>query len=726
MFGLAIADIVVIILYFLGVIGIGIWSMKRIKGEDDFFLGGRKFGKLIQVFAAFGQATSSDSGPSVATTTYHNGAAGVWSALLMLFATPFFWLTGVWYRRLRIVTMGDFFYERYASKKLAGTYAVLSSIGLMILLSIGFISITKTVMVMTPKASTELTLEEQAEYDRSLRLEELLAQDYVSLNQQQQAELAMLRDEQPRKTFSHISKNALIIAIVIIVCLYAVLGGLEAALVSDLIQGVFIIILSFMLIPFAFSEINARYGGSGMMAGFENLHQQLPASFFEIFGSPYSIDFTWYYILAVAFMALINVSAQANHFVTPGVANNEYSARFGLTFGSYLKRFTTILWGLTALAAVLLYSQDITDPDLLWGYASHRLLGPLNVGLVGLMIAALTAALMSTADMLMITTSALLTTNVYKPLFPHHSEARYLAVGRVLGASVVFGAALMVIYNDSILNQLKLWWEFGVIFSGAFWLGILWRKTSRKAAWVTIVTTLSLFFLLPLLTVWLSPSLTTQAALLKQTKERIEERTYRASEGDVQQRQQEILHWEDNNSPAPLPLEKGEAFNKSYKLPQKSVFWTGGIQANNEGAVVGSGLLSPELVLLDYLGLDLTANTYALNETIRVLIRTLLPFLLLIVLSHLFKQTEEEKQALNAFFVKMKTPVQEDPDQDQKLLEEAYDNPTSYESKKIFPGSYWEVLRWNKTDAYGFAISLGVVVALLGFLYLVMNLGGKI
>ncbi|NJM16600.1 MAG: hypothetical protein HC896_15600 [Bacteroidales bacterium] len=101
MYGLSFLDLTIIAVYFIVLIGIGFWSMKRIKDQEDFFLGGRSFGKAIQLFAAFGQATSSETGPSVTTTTANNGASGIWSALMMLFSTPSYWLTGPWYRRLR-------------------------------------------------------------------------------------------------------------------------------------------------------------------------------------------------------------------------------------------------------------------------------------------------------------------------------------------------------------------------------------------------------------------------------------------------------------------------------------------------------------------------------------------------------------------------------------------------------------------------------------------------
>ena len=96
MFGLSFLDLAVIIGYFSVTIGIGIWAMRRIKNEEDYLLGGRRFGKLIQTFASFGQATSTTEPVGVVTTTFKNGAAGIWSSLLLLFSTPIYWITSPW------------------------------------------------------------------------------------------------------------------------------------------------------------------------------------------------------------------------------------------------------------------------------------------------------------------------------------------------------------------------------------------------------------------------------------------------------------------------------------------------------------------------------------------------------------------------------------------------------------------------------------------------------
>ena len=730
--GLGLIDVIVIVVYFLALLGIGIWAATRIKSREDFFLGGRRFGKIIQVFAAFGQATSADTGPSVTTTTANNGASGIWSALMMLFSTPSYWLTGPWYRRMRVLTMGDYFTERFSSKFLGGVYSLMASISLMLLLTVGFIGMTKTVMVMTPKDTTELTVKEQIEYNQAQRLEVLEALDYEVLTSSEKAELEKLRSMNPRKVYSHLDKNTLIIIMVVVIILYSVAGGLEAAFISDMMQGIFIIILSVILIPFAFMQINQIYGGESFTDAFSILHDQLPESFFEIFGSPNSIDFTWYYITALGIMATINVAAGANQLVATASAKNEYAARFGLTYGTYLKRITTVLWGLTALAVVLLFGDAVSDPDLLWGYASRELLGKLNIGLIGLMIAALMAALMSTADMMMLTCSGLVTHNLYRPFKPDKSEMHYVWVGRILGAGIVIGAALIVMVQDDLFNQLKFFWEWGVVFSAGFWMGILWRRTNRKGVWYSILLTFVIFFLLPLLLPTTFTNLRTNDYLLSKTDERVIERTYTAHKVDVETRNKEIALWEQLDpenrltTPKPGSIQEGQKYRKTYKLPQKSIFWTQGIKLDENGTTRGYGMLNLELILLDKLGVNLRDNPYAFNETLRIIFRSLFPFLIIILFGYLSRHTKEEEKDITRFYAKMKTRVQDDKEKDMQEVEASYARPHRFDHRKMFPNSQWEMMKWSKTDTIGFSLAVLMVIAILGLLYVVVNLGGKI
>lgn len=726
MFGLQWIDIAVILAYFAAVIAIGAWASRRIKDQEDYFLAGRRFGKFIQTFAAFGQGTSADNAVGVTTTTFSNGIAGVWSSLLYLFATPMYWMVMPWMRRLRVITLGDFFEERYGSKPMAGVYAVIGSIGMMTIISVGFAAMTKTVVALTPKSVEQYTVEEKAEYERAMILEQLQARPQDTLSQEEKQQVSQLRLQNPQKMFFHLNADTLIWVVCAIVLIYAVAGGLEAAFLTDTLQGTFIIILTLMMFPFAFLKINDVFGGAGIMDALQTMHAQLPQSFMELFGSPVTQDFTWYYIAALTLMVTVNVVIQPNSLIATGSAKGEYECRFGFVTGSYMKRFCTVLWGFFALLAVVLYHNKVHDPDLVWGYATLDLLGPLNIGLVGLMIACLMAALMSTADCLMITGSGLITRNIYKPLFPHRPEKHFVFVGRIAGAVVVIGGALIAAQFDTILQQLKLWWELNVMVAAAFWLGMKWRRATRTAAWCSILSTMVLFFILPILVPALMPSLRTADALLKTTHPRRIVRHYQASRMDVQSRNQEIEKWTKNSSgepdtPMPEPLQAGQICEKTYLLPSQSIFWTKGFKADAEARKHGSGMLSLELVLLDKLGLDLQNNPYALNETIRILIRTFTPFAVLIVASYFTRR--DDKTMLDRFYVKMKTPVQPDHREDARQLELSYARTNRFDDRKLFPNSDWEFDKWNKTDTIGFLISVAVAVLVVFFLMGLLAIG---
>ena len=75
-------DVVVLVGYFTTMIVIGVLCSRGIKKQEDFFMGGRGFGKLLQTFAAFGAGTGAQDPINVGRTTWTSGLSGVWSALM--------------------------------------------------------------------------------------------------------------------------------------------------------------------------------------------------------------------------------------------------------------------------------------------------------------------------------------------------------------------------------------------------------------------------------------------------------------------------------------------------------------------------------------------------------------------------------------------------------------------------------------------------------------------
>lgn len=725
MFGLTVLDLLMIFIYFLIIILIGLWSSWKIKNEEDYFLGGRTFGKFIQTFAAFGMATSAESAVGMSVLVARNGIAGIWQNLLSVFGMPIYWITSIWYRRLRVLTLGDFFAVRYNSKVMPSFYALLSAVFFMIVIGLGLTAITKTVTSIASKPYEQLTEIEKQEYHKAIELEQLENTDAALLTEIQKSRLSELRLENPRKEFSFINETALTWFIAIMVLAYTLMGGLLAAFISDTIQGIFILILSLLLFPFAIIKINTLYGGSGLGGIIEVAKSKLPEASFEIWGSPALVDFTWYYMLFILIMSQITVAVQANQLLACGSAKDEYTARYGFTSGILLKRGATLLWGVSAFLLVILYGSMIKNPDYLWGYACRDLLGQLNVGLIGLMIACLMAATMSTASALMLTTSSLLTYNFFKPVFPNFDEKVYIKVGKWFGFITIIGGVLLSTLFTNVFEIMKLLWEFNIVIAPAFWLGMKWRRANKIGAWTSIIFS-TLFFIVLQTLLPLFPGIKTDESLLKKVQPITVVRTYTARDVDVEERKKEIENWKKLNeigkaiTAMPKELKKGEKFEKKYITPERSIFWTQGIRLNEQGKQEGIGMLSLELVILNKF-FDLSQNPHALNETIRIIIRTFFPFVILMVVSLLTKP--DDKKKLDVFYAILKTPAIADREEDAKQVQLSIENPSRFDYKKLFKNSNWEFEKLDKTDLKGIILFTIYGIIIMAIVYWISTLG---
>ena len=100
MLGLGITDIIVLVVYLLGITALGVWMGRRVKTMGDFFMP-RRFGKAMMITNAFGTGTASDQAVVVAAATFQHGLSGIWWQWLWLPATPFYWLIAPIMRRFR-------------------------------------------------------------------------------------------------------------------------------------------------------------------------------------------------------------------------------------------------------------------------------------------------------------------------------------------------------------------------------------------------------------------------------------------------------------------------------------------------------------------------------------------------------------------------------------------------------------------------------------------------
>ena len=433
MFGLHILDVISLSVYLIGIMIVGIWVARKVKNASDYFMGGRSFGKAFMIMHSFGTGTHTDQAVTVAGAAYKLGMSGIWYQWLYLFATPFYWLIAPIWRRLRYITVADFFEDRF-SKSLGYFYAIYGLSYFALQIGLMLLGTGKTASAMTGGAIS--------------------------------AELA--------------------IAVMTVLFLsYGLMGGLPAAIVTDFIQGIFIIVLSFLLVPYVIEGVG----------GFTSLHQQVPAEMFSLVAPadpPAGYDrITEYFILMVVINALVGIVAQPHHMEVGGAGKSELEGRVGWTFGNMIKRLCTVAWALVGVACIALY-PDLDDPEHAFGLASRDLL---PVGLVGVMLASMIAAVMSTCDSFMVDGAALFVGNFYKRYFkPDESDSHYLTVGRIVALVIVAGGLLVADQFTSVVEIVRFSWSFVAFFGIAFWGGILWRRCNSQGAWAGILVSGGLWY----------------------------------------------------------------------------------------------------------------------------------------------------------------------------------------------------------------------------------------
>ncbi len=114
-----------------------------------------------------------DQAVAVSRETYRQGVGGMWIQFLVLFVTPFYWITSLLFRRSRLTTLGDYFTERFQSRFVGGLFAVFTLIMTFVGGGIGYMVAGKTMMAITPKTAEVLTVEERTVVEEFKELQEL-------------------------------------------------------------------------------------------------------------------------------------------------------------------------------------------------------------------------------------------------------------------------------------------------------------------------------------------------------------------------------------------------------------------------------------------------------------------------------------------------------------------------------------------------------------------------
>jgi SSS family solute:Na+ symporter len=691
--GLHIIDVAIILAYLAATIWLGVKVGRESKGLDDFFLAGRKLGKAYQFFLNFGCSTNADQAVAVSREVYRQGIGGMWIQSLVLFLTPFYWFTTLFFRRVRLTTIGDFFTERFESRFLGAAYAIFTiALSAFIGGGIGMLVAGKTMVAMTPKTIEQCTPAERTSIIEYEEFQVLESQRTAGLTAGQRVRWDTLRQKnlrgELRSFVSHVDPFWFFVIYAVVVGAYTMMGGFKAAAVTDALQGVLIVIFSVILIPV----------GLARLGGFSGLHAAVPPHMFELFGSASLSEYAWYTVLAMSMVNLVSIVAVVSGMQTAGSATNEFAARIGMIGGMFTKRLLMLCWALAGLMAIGLYAGRLHDPDLIWGVMTRDLLAP---GAIGLMLVGVLAANMSTLDASAVSHSALFIRNLYRPLVPDKSDGHYLFVGRMVIAVTLVGAIGVAMVADNLLELFQYVISVPAIFGASIWLGFTWRRVTKWAVIIQVAVCLLLYAVIP--TVFQGWDVARRhSAWTIETAPRTVTVAARANETDVA---------------AGRAAHVGDGVLREQVMPPVGILFEKVVRAdpNNPASPrEGRGRFHAELWVMRAVGVDFTHWSKPQLVAARFYFDALFPFVLLFLIS--WVTPPASRRTLDQFFARMHTPVQPTLEAETASLAEAYANPSQFERDKLFPGTGWEILRPARSDYIGFFGTwalVGVVILLL-------------
>jgi SSS family solute:Na+ symporter len=270
------------------------------------------------------------------------------------------------------------------------------------------------------------------------------------------------------------------VVIVLITGLYSLIGGSKAVIRTNVFQAFVLIGGALVLTIFGLIEVG----------GFSGLNQKLSSDYFAMFKPLSDPDFPWTGILfgapIIAFWYWCTDQYIIQRIFSAKGLND---ARRGSLLAAVLKIspiFILVLPGLIAAALFPEVSGDDAYPTLL---ASSLL----PVGLKGLVLAGLLAAIMSSLSSVFNITATLYTNDIYKPNHPNAAEGELVLIGRITTTIIIFTAILCVPLVRAFDSHIYIYLQsiqayLGPPIAAVFVFGLCIKMVNSKGAlWGLII-----------------------------------------------------------------------------------------------------------------------------------------------------------------------------------------------------------------------------------------------
>ena len=269
--------------------------------------------------------------------------------------------------------------------------------------------------------------------------------------------------------------------------LYQIRGGLKAVALTDIVQVSLLVAGGLVIAWLTLGRIGAMNGGgSGIIAGFHNLVIAAPDHFHMILSaaSPHYKELPGLSVL-IGGMWIANLSYWGfNQYIIQRAlaAKNLAEAQRGILFAGFLKLLMPVIIVLPGIAAVVL-APHLAKPDQAYP-TMMRLLPP---GLLGLVFAALVAAIVASCASKINSIATIFTLDIYAKWRPEADERALVRVGRIAASVAVL---IGILSARPLLGGLDQAFQYIQEFSGfvtpgitvIFLTGLFWKGATEAGA----------------------------------------------------------------------------------------------------------------------------------------------------------------------------------------------------------------------------------------------------
>jgi SSS family solute:Na+ symporter len=289
--------------------------------------------------------------------------------------------------------------------------------------------------------------------------------------------------------------------------LYQLRGGLKAVALTDIVQVTLLVMGGLVISYLTLSRIG---GDAGVLGGFVELQRQLPGHFDMILSpdNPYYKDLPGLAVL-IGGMWIANLSYWGfNQYIIQRAlaAKSLDEAQKGVIFAGFLKLLMPVIIVLPGIAAVMI-APGLDKPD----QAYPTMMALLPTGLLGLVFAALIAAIIASTASKINSIATIFTLDIYAKFKGVQTRAedatgtiehekQLVLVGRIAAAVSIVIAMIMA---RPLLGSLDQAFQYIQEFSGfvtpgitvIFLLGLFWPKATEAGALVGAIASVLISFI---------------------------------------------------------------------------------------------------------------------------------------------------------------------------------------------------------------------------------------